>query len=669
MKSNCGVNYHHYRLPMESHTISSIWSRTAHAVLNDSTICVTCRELFTWRIADGESQGIVQTRSTEDVEESADQGCNLCKSLSYGANQGYISHPSPHRLIGLSTSKGFPQLDINKTSSFPPSNVRQHDIIFQVDGLHQKGIIGPHSLSQRSLTFVSGLIDQCTSTHQICGKGDESLLPKRIIYIGSKSSQLIKLVENSRVRARYACLSHCWGNTKSIESTKTNIDDHKSNLSWDSLPKTYRDAITFCWELNIQYLWIDALCIIQDDVYDWQEESSKMASIYENCFITLAATGAPNHESPCATQLAPQHHLKEIGRICPDNSSTTFPILVREALPHPYTIAKRTPFRINREAFPLLSRAWVFQERMLSPRVLHFLPNELMLECKHGVECECQHINPSETISKTHVFGASGTQFYKEKCAQCEVAKRWGRILNSYTELDLTFPKDRLPAISGLARRMQQTRSDRYLAGIWENDMPPALFWGSPYNRARRGCLPRPEDSGAPTWSWGSIASNHCRGFEPHKCPKCAEFVGQIFPVKFIRADVRPATIDPYGPTKPPAEVTISAKVSPGTLRYGVYEHYVVYPKIMVMEEVAFCPDYDFRYPGKYQVQDGAALICIYHDIVSKGLVDFLILRVIDEQNERYQRLGFGSVYNDEAIKLKEMDSKIPFLTKTITLV
>ncbi|KAI0532973.1 heterokaryon incompatibility protein-domain-containing protein [Xylaria digitata] len=135
-------------------------------------------------------------------------------------------------------------------------------------------------------------------------------LPKRVLLVGSKSDNTIKLIEGSKERVRYICLSHCWGNAESIKTTNRNITNHAIGISWSDLPRVYCDAITFCRELEVQYLWIDSLCIKQDDEEDWVEESSKIASIYENSYITLAATSSRNHDEACASQIAPIHHFR-----------------------------------------------------------------------------------------------------------------------------------------------------------------------------------------------------------------------------------------------------------------------------------------------------------------------------------------------------------------------
>jgi Heterokaryon incompatibility protein (HET) len=90
----------------------------------------------------------------------------------------------------------------------------------------------------------------------------------------------------------YTALSHCWGSTSLLRTTKSNIDDHKKEFTWIAFSQSFQDAITITQDLYIRYLWIDSICILQDDIQDWEAESGHMANIYGNARIVLAATDA-----------------------------------------------------------------------------------------------------------------------------------------------------------------------------------------------------------------------------------------------------------------------------------------------------------------------------------------------------------------------------------------
>ncbi|KAF4836161.1 hypothetical protein CGCSCA4_v012355 [Colletotrichum siamense] len=94
----------------------------------------------------------------------------------------------------------------------------------------------------------------------------------------------------------YVALSHCWGQHQPAKTTKATLGRYKWRLIWADLPKTFQDAITVTRALGIDFIWVDSLCIIQDDPDDWAKEASQMASIYRNAYITIAVTSAAGGE-------------------------------------------------------------------------------------------------------------------------------------------------------------------------------------------------------------------------------------------------------------------------------------------------------------------------------------------------------------------------------------
>ena len=138
------------------------------------------------------------------------------------------------------------------------------------------------------------------STFPLCQRAEIEPLPTRVLDLGSGgTNEDPALVETSGLTARYVCLSHCWGRSQCIKTTRSTYDKWKSGVPWSMLPRTYQDAIVITRRLGIHYIWIDSLCIIQDDSADWERESSQMASIYGNSFLTIAATFAADGNGGC----------------------------------------------------------------------------------------------------------------------------------------------------------------------------------------------------------------------------------------------------------------------------------------------------------------------------------------------------------------------------------
>lgn len=127
------------------------------------------------------------------------------------------------------------------------------------------------------------------------GKGSLQPLPDRLVEISpidEDGSHHIRLVETHKLQKKhmpYVCLSYCWGNTENPGRTTTsNLARYLENIPLDQLPETIRDAILLCAKLEFWYMWIDCLCIIQDDKDDWTNQAPQMSRIYSKATLTIA---------------------------------------------------------------------------------------------------------------------------------------------------------------------------------------------------------------------------------------------------------------------------------------------------------------------------------------------------------------------------------------------
>lgn len=119
-------------------------------------------------------------------------------------------------------------------------------------------------------------------------------LPSHVINVGNYiHSPFVKLRETEgHEQGKYICLSYCWGKSREFTTTRATLEERKRQIMIANMPKTYQDAICMARELGVSYLWIDSLCICQDDVDDWERESAKMSSIYANAYLTIGASRA-----------------------------------------------------------------------------------------------------------------------------------------------------------------------------------------------------------------------------------------------------------------------------------------------------------------------------------------------------------------------------------------
>lgn len=354
-------------------------------------------------------------------------------------------------------------------------------------------------MSQETFDNVSSWINECTSQHRSCGPGAAYVLPKRVLDLMVRDEDVV-LYESTGQEAQYMCLSHCWGNSRAIMTTNANIEEHKHGIPFEMLPRTFRDAVLFCRKLKIRYLWIDSLCIIQDNEADWQQESALMAQIYRHSYLTLAATASHNDEE---------------GLFYKASQAFVFGML-QDGMP--YQMHARPAIKHFDDAqFPLFSRAWVFQERMLASRVLHFGKQELWWECMESNHCECGGINSGERLG-------SGEAKYQSKITHQRIIStsslayltlRWHDIIEEYSELNLTKSRDKLTALSGIAsqmyfiresrqikqRRVHHSGDRRYLAGLWSDTIVTDLLWF----RKDHTQTNFPDKWRAPSWSWAAL--------------------------------------------------------------------------------------------------------------------------------------------------------------------
>ncbi|KAK0631553.1 heterokaryon incompatibility protein-domain-containing protein [Immersiella caudata] len=452
---------------------------------------------------------------------------------------------------------------------------------------------------------VRSWMDLCESSHD-CLPSIPSSLPKRVIDVGSLAGPFVKLVESKDSLELYACLSHCWGDSRPpcLTTTKT-IERNMWGIEWGLLPATFQDAIDFTRRLGIRFLWIDSICIIQDSTEDWQEQSSLMADIYGNAFVTLCATASASGDGGFYPPLHEyQHHCKIDVR---GRYNRTFSVIVETDLEIGHIPSWNKSARVDgRENFPLLKRAWSFQERLLSPRLVHFMRGEVMWECFELASCQCSKTYPPRSFPGSSPFLEFNDKSQHKDLARVKPPVRnlhrglfldsqWKFIVQAYSGLHLTRETDKLPALSGIAKRERDRRNgEEYLAGLWRSTLYEELQWSAVISETMR-----PREKRCPSWSWAALNGSTSHDIYPGTCK-----------VSSIReASVTLAGLDPTGAvsdgyiviTGPTAVVQYMGfdKHRPEIQRNGHTEPFQVDCK----------HDFDEHEPGKVRVGD--SLTCL----------------------------------------------------------
>ena len=351
-------------------------------------------------------------------------------------------------------------------------------------------------LSDRTHDIIQHWLTDCLSSHANCPKTvGLPLLPSRVIKVGGLG-ETPRLISSNNQNAQYAALSYCWGRSWHFTTTLDTLEANTKCISLAELPPTLRHAVLITRNLGLEYIWIDSICIIQDSEKDWAEQSSKMAEIYQNCFVTLSASrAASSMEGILIEQLERQSPLQL------DLTNNNVRLWI-DIAPLEWEAC------VENDA--LNQRGWVLQERYLSPRTLFFSGQQVFWECRTKRASQHQFSSVIGKLHKAHddiyknvpersthfpVFKPEG-QNAKQRNAD------WHQLIQNYTRRSHTKSSDKLPALAGLARALR-IGDEQYIAGTWMSNLFNNLCWRSALlNRLR---TPKDVPSRAPSWSWASL--------------------------------------------------------------------------------------------------------------------------------------------------------------------
>ncbi|WAO92468.1 HET domain-containing protein [Fusarium falciforme] len=376
------------------------------------------------------------------------------------------------------------------------------------------------SKSEAGLAQVKSWFDSCANGHTKCGNfshlvAQKGELPSRFLDV---SGGAIKLECRPSVLkgVRYTTLSHSWGKDPSLcpQLKQALLESFKTRILEPGLPAKYLDAIRITRDLGFRYIWIDSLCIIQDSEEDWKKESLKMASVYGRTSCNISYMYPPLDEGQKRFLRDPRLDLP--CKIWPTLSQTKGKqstgktskyVLVQNA---PGWIGSSWASMTQDDLWPLLSRGWVFQERILCPRNVYYGGPRLLWECCEGVKDELlgQPVNVSR--SKQDFYSIfSGFETILHGVDQFETFNgQWYGLVQEYRLRDLTFEKDRAIAFAGVAKAIQNKTKLTYLAGMWKEFADLQLLWSidhTPETRelCRKEWKSRPDY--IPSWSWFSV--------------------------------------------------------------------------------------------------------------------------------------------------------------------
>ncbi|KZL84381.1 heterokaryon incompatibility protein [Colletotrichum incanum] len=342
------------------------------------------------------------------------------------------------------------------------------------------------------ISLLNDWVMSCDTYHKGC-HSDPSPLPTRVIDVGLDGKTEPSLVITGGATDRYMTLSHCWGLHPVICTTTETIEDHLEALPLANLPPTFRDAVLITRSLGIQYIWIDSLCIIQDSKKDWELESVKMGTIYASSYLTIAASASKDSTGGCFTPRDTSNHVRVKCTVRSKGDSQTVPIFVR-LRPRDFS---------HLPLSTLHNRAWVTQERLLSSRMIHYDTDQLLWECREarlaedGVPVDAFTVQKLVWDERLHM----SYPFAQGRLSTSEFVWDWYDMVSAYSSRGITKSYDKLPALSGLAKVMEECTGQEYVAGLWKSHLAYGLLW----RRSERWLHEPSNGYRAPSWSWASL--------------------------------------------------------------------------------------------------------------------------------------------------------------------
>ncbi|KAF8848133.1 HET-domain-containing protein, partial [Acephala macrosclerotiorum] len=360
--------------------------------------------------------------------------------------------------------------------------------------------------SAESLGLANRWIKECQSSHNCHRrKTTRTFCPTRLIDVGNTAVNTVRLCMGKDLPpgTSYFTLSHCWGKTPMPERLlENNLQSRFALVNYDKLPRNFQDSIRIVRGLGGRYIWIDSLCIIQDSTEDWQHESALMGEVYLNGYCNLSAVASLDSSIGMIFNRQPLNILPLRTRLKVELEHQEQDLYLCDPKLWYQEIAKS----------PLLSRAWVCQERLLSTCNLHFGQTQMFWECPQHTACETfpngippqiegYAVDPKVKLKGAQLLRPTFNSASRTLDDPSHPLILWDLVVGLYSTCQLSFGSDKLVAIGGMAAISHQNFSGNYLAGLWQEYLPYQLLWE---------VLKLAEDSQpplyrAPTWSWAAV--------------------------------------------------------------------------------------------------------------------------------------------------------------------
>lgn len=350
--------------------------------------------------------------------------------------------------------------------------------------------------SQISLLTLKHHFQECQSQHVDCQNRNPAFTPTRLLelyYENRKRMLRVMCTSLDFDDSNYVAVSYCWGKESHFTTTRANLHRRMNGFSCEDLPATLRDVVLIAERLEIRFLWIDSLCIIQDDMSSKNTEMQMMVDIYKNAIVTISASRAKDISQGILNRRIP------LGTRFPDH---VFEMRYNKNLTRPGSVVLSKDWSLLSvpEDDPLDYRAWALQERLVSRRIIDIGSQQTRWVCHSllhwnivdgGQMSGPQHSERSFQLYRELLHFRKG---YSDE----EPINIWHKIVLNYSHRQITELSDRLPAIAAIAQEFSELLGPTFLAGLWYSTLAFDLLW----HLSATNLSHKPKVYLGPSWSW-----------------------------------------------------------------------------------------------------------------------------------------------------------------------
>jgi hypothetical protein len=384
----------------------------------------------------------------------------------------------------------------NNSISFLYPATSQDLEMYAGDGGTSDSFPTPPNLTPGSNDAATNWLASCVQGHPDCARVNDVFAPPRLLYVADTGDQVHLVRMDAKKPVPYAVLSYCWGGDQIFKTTKSNVD--KIHRALKDLPQTIQDAVQVTRQLQLDYLWVDSMCIIQDSIEDKSALVSQMHKIYACAHVTIAASVA----SKCTEGfLAPRTNILQF----------RIPINYRAGADASYRVGSIVLTPGSRGSIePLVTRAWTLQESLLSRRILSYGSRQLRWFCVTDERCDggvldrdSANFASFQTLEETAI-DLPRRRLKAKTLPKDPTSLPWLQIVEQYAKRDISVSSDKLVAISAVAQRLDiMTKGEwgSYHAGIWQERFFEQLLWAMSTGEIAKKIA----EYRAPSWSWASV--------------------------------------------------------------------------------------------------------------------------------------------------------------------